>query len=186
MGQTIKQAKGEKGIVTSFGGVELNTAKIVISRPTCKLVKAQKLIAAAVNSEALKLIKLKTLTGCLNFVCIITPLALSFGRRLYNILIYFPVSGRQCRRGISSVASKDLRSWLAALAMERERSINRRDRETNSLWSDTGGRKGLRAFYIDCSQFRGDGEKQDTRQNVSQGHCREPHFQSYTHDVYAE
>ena len=63
-------------------------------------------------------------------------------------------------------ASKKLKWWLAALAMEPELSINRRDRETISLWSEAAGRKGLGAFYINCSQSTGDGEKQDTRQNI--------------------
>ena len=82
------------------------------------------------------------------------------------MLIYFRARGGQYRRRISSQASKDLRWWLAAMTMEPERSIKRRDRGTISLWSDAAGRKGLGAFYMDSSQFRWGGGKQDTRQKI--------------------
>ena len=166
VGLTIKEAKSEEGTVASFGGVELDTAKMIIRLPTRKLAKAKKLVAAAVNTDALTLVELQTLPGYLNFVCIVTPLDRTFLRRLYNMQIYFPARWGQHRRRISSEASKDLRWWLAALAMEPERSIKKRDRETISLWSDTAGRKGLGAFYMDSSQFTGGGGKQDTRQNI--------------------
>ena len=165
MGLTIKEAISEEGTVASFGGVELDTEKMIIRLPTRKLAKAKKLVAAAVNMDAHTLLDLQTLTGFLNFVCIVTPLGRTFLRRLYDMQIYFPARGGQHRRLISSEASTDLRWWLAALAMEPERSIRRRDRETISLWLDAAGRKGLGAFYMDSSQLKGGGGKPDTRQN---------------------
>lgn len=166
MGLTIKETKSEQGMVASFGGVELDTAKMVIRLPTRKLAKAQNLVTAAVNTDVLILVELQTLTGYLNFVCIVTPLGRTFLRRLYNMQIYFPARGRQHRRRISSEANKDLRWWLAALALEPEWSIKRRDRETISLWLDAAGRKGLGAFYIAGCQFTRDRETQDTRQTI--------------------
>ena len=74
VGLTVKEAKSEEGLVASFGGVELDTAKMIIRLPTRKLAKAKKLVAAAVNSDALTLLELQTLTGFLNFICIVTPL----------------------------------------------------------------------------------------------------------------
>ena len=165
VGLTIKEAKSEERTVASFSGVELDTAKMIIRLPTRKLVKAKKLFAAAVNTDALTLLELQTLTGFLNFICIVTPLGRTFVRRLYNMQIYFPARGGQHRRRISSEASKDLRWWLVALAIEPEQSIKRRDRETISLWSDAAGRKRLGTFYMDSSQNKGGGGKPDTRQN---------------------
>ena len=166
VGLTMKEAQSEEGTVASFGGVELDTVKMIIRLPTRKLAKAKKLVAVVVNTDALKLLELQTLTGYLNLVCIVTQLGQTFLHRLYNMQIYFPARGGQHRRPISSKASKHLRWWLAALAMEPERSIKRSDRETISLWSDAAGRKGLGAFYMDSSQFTCGGGKQDTRQNI--------------------
>jgi len=109
VGLTIKETKSEQGMVASFGGVELDTAKMVIRLPTRKLAKAQNLVTAAVNTDVLILVELQTLTGYLNCVCIVTPLGRTFLRRLYNMQIYFPARGRQHRRRISSEANKDLR-----------------------------------------------------------------------------
>ena len=80
VGLTIKEAKSEEGTVASFGRVELDTAKMIIHLPTRKLAQAKKLVASAVNTEALTLLKLQTLTGFLNFVCIVTSLGRTFLR----------------------------------------------------------------------------------------------------------
>lgn len=82
MGPAIKEAKSEEAIVASFREVEPDTAKMVIRLLTRKLAKAQKLVATAAKSDALTLLELQTLTGYLNFVCIVTPLGLTFLPRL--------------------------------------------------------------------------------------------------------
>ena len=90
VGLMIKEKKREEEMVASCGEVELDTAKMIICLPTRKLAKAKKLVAAAVNTDALTLLELQTLTGYLNFVYIVTPLGRTFLRPLYNMLIYFP------------------------------------------------------------------------------------------------
>jgi len=82
VGPAIKEAKSEEAIVASFREVEPDTAKMVIRLLTRKLAKAQKLVATAAKSDALTLLELQTLTGYLNFVCIVTPLGLTFLPRL--------------------------------------------------------------------------------------------------------
>jgi len=63
VGLSIKEAKSKEGSVDSFGGVELDTAKMEICLPERKLQKARNLVQGAINNTSLSLFELQRLTG---------------------------------------------------------------------------------------------------------------------------
>ena len=132
VGLKIKVAKNEEGKIASFGGVELDTDKMVIRLPSKKLEKARTIIESAHTATSLSLIELQRITGFLNFVTVVVPLGRTFLRRLYNMELHFPengTQGRNCRRRITREAHQDLKWWQQLLASAPERSIQveRRD-----------------------------------------------------------
>ena len=150
VGLKIKVAKNEEGKIASFGGVELDTNKMVIRLPSKKLEKARTIIESAHTATSLSLIELQRITGFLNFVTVVVPLGRTFLRRLYNMELHFPdngAQGRNCRRRITREAHQDLKWWQQLLASAPERSIQVERRDIVALWSDASGTKGLGAFY---------------------------------------
>ena len=109
VGLSIKDSKSVEGTTVSFGGVEIDNAKMVIRLPTKELCKARAIAQAAANQNSLSLLELQGLTGYLNFASIVTPLGRTFLCRLYQI--YFPTQGPKCQRHLSTDAQKDLRWW---------------------------------------------------------------------------
>ena len=67
-------AKNEEGKVASFGGVELETHKMLIQLPTKKLGKARIIVESALAATSLSLIDLQRITGFLNFITVVVPL----------------------------------------------------------------------------------------------------------------
>jgi len=149
VGLSIKDSNSEEGTTVSFGGVEIDTAKMVIQLPTKKLSKARAIVQAAANQNSLSLLELQALTGYLNFASIVTPLGRTFLHRLYNMQIYFPTRGPKCRRHLLTDARKDLRWWKKLLEAAPERSIQQEHSDTVYLWSDAVGTKGLSAYYYE-------------------------------------
>ena len=147
VGLTIKTAKNEDGSVAGFGGIELDTQRMVIQLPTKKISKVQNLIQNAIKAKSLSLVELQRITGYLNFLSIVLPLGRTFLRRLYNMQLYFPTQNTKCRRRILRDARKDLTWWLKVLNIQPERSIIRQARTLVSLWTDASGTKGLGAYY---------------------------------------
>ena len=101
VGLSIKESISEEGTTVGVGGVEIDTGKIVIRVPAKKLWKAGAIIQLASNQNSLSQPELQALTGYLNFAAILTPRGRTFLRRLYNMKIYFPARGPQCRRRLS-------------------------------------------------------------------------------------
>lgn len=159
VGLSIKEAKSEEGTISTFGGIELDSEKMIIRLPERKLYKAKNLVQEAISNNSLSLFELQRLTGYLNFVSIVTPLGRAFLRRLYNMQIYFPGGGNQCRKRISSEAKKDLNWWLRALNNVPERSIKHLERERVLVWMDASGTKGLGGFYMEECRHRASGER---------------------------
>ena len=122
---------------------------MVISLPAKKLSNARTIVESASHKMSLTLQELQSLTGYLNFAAIVVPLRRTFLRRLYNMQMYIPQRGQLQRKRLSSEGYKDLQWWDNILAMNPERSISHKTRETISLWSDASCTKGLGAFYID-------------------------------------
>ena len=151
VGLTIKESKNEQGTSASFGGIEIDTEKMVIRLPEKKLLKAQKVVQTAIDQTSLSLLDLQRITGYLNFVATVVPLGRTFLRRLYNMQLYFPTEHTYYRRRISSEAHKDLLWWKKVLTIGPERSIQKSPREIISMWSDAAGTKGLGAFYFDTN-----------------------------------
>ena len=152
VGLSVKESKSEEGTAVSFGGVEIDTADMVIRLPLSKLHKAQALVSTVSKQVTISLLELQSLTGYLNFAAIVIPLGRTFLRRLYNLQLYFPAQSPPCRRRISREAQKDLRWWESILAGAPERSIRKEHRERVYLWSDAAGSKGLGAYYVDMRQ----------------------------------
>jgi len=126
VGLTRKVAKNEEGKLASFGGVELDTDKMLIRLPTRKLEKARIIVESAHGATSISLIDLQRITGFLNFVTGVIPLGRTFLRRLYNMELNFPQHGTQgsnCRRRITREAYQDLRWWQRVLPRAPERSI---------------------------------------------------------------
>ena len=121
VGLSIKESKSEQGTVASFGGVEFDTAQMVVHLPIAKLNKAWNLVATAISQNSFSLLELQTLTGYLNFVSIVALLGRTFLRRLYNMQLYFLVGKSRHRRLISGQGMLDLRCWLDALERKPER-----------------------------------------------------------------
>ena len=149
MGLAIKESKNEEGTVASFGGIEIDTEKMIIRLPHKKLLKAQQLVQTTMNQTSLLLQELQQIMGYLNFIATVVPLGDTFLRRLYNMQLHFPTERTHFRRRISIDAHKNLRWWSRVLARAPERSIQKQTRSTISMWSDAAGTKGLGAFYID-------------------------------------
>ena len=149
LGSALRSQKSEQGTVASFCGVELDTEQMVICLPVGKSNKARNLVETAISQNSLSLLELQTLTGYLNFVSVVAPLGRRFLRRLYNLQLYFPVGKSRHRRRISGQAILALRWWLDALERKPERSIQKREREVISLWTDAASTRGLGSYYID-------------------------------------
>ena len=115
--------------------------------PTKKLQKARLLVQSNSDKKSVTLLDLQQISGYLNFVAIMVPLGRTFLRRLYNMELYFPSSGRYQQRRLSSEARKDIDWWWEALAGKPERSILTRVRQTISTWSDAASKKGLGGYY---------------------------------------
>jgi len=146
---TIKESKNEEGTVAGFGGVELDTQRMVIRLPSKKLETARTMVHCAIKASSLSLLELQMLTGLLNFAAIVVPLGRTFLRRLlYNMQLHYPDNMRHRRWRISSEARKDLHWWEKVLTLTPERSILKADRQEISLWSDAAGTKGLGASML--------------------------------------
>jgi hypothetical protein len=70
----------------------------------------------------------------------------SFLRRLYNLLINFPLTPH-ARRRLSSEAREDMKWWLSLLPTSPATRFLRRDRTTIFAWSDASGTKGMGVYY---------------------------------------
>lgn len=134
--------------MASFGGVELDTGRMVVRLPSKKLEKARTIVSKAMEMTSFSLLDLQKITGYLNFIAIVVPLGRTFLRRLYNMELYFPRSSRNQRRRISREARKDLAWWSQVLSQNPERSIRRREQNKVLTWSDAASTKGLGAFYL--------------------------------------
>ena len=66
VGLSIKECKNEQGTLACFGGIELDTAKMVIRLPEKKLHKARKIIKQAVAWKSVSLLDLQKITGYFN------------------------------------------------------------------------------------------------------------------------
>ena len=148
VGLASKELKNEEGRVATFGGIELDTGRMVIRLPEKKLKNARNVIQNAIQATSLSLTELQKITGYLNFVATVVPLGRTFLRRLYNMQLYFPSQSHRQRRRISSEAHKDLASWLRVLKIEPVRSILTQRRQIVTMWSAASGSKGLGAYYI--------------------------------------
>ena len=69
VGLAIKISTNEDEHVVSFGGVELDTKKMVVRLPIKKFNKAQSIVQTTIEKDSLWLLDLQTITGYLNFVC---------------------------------------------------------------------------------------------------------------------
>jgi len=147
VGLAIKISKNQEGTVAEFGGVELDTNQMEIRLPTKKLQKARTIAQTASMTTSFSLLELQTITGYLNFVCIVVHLGRAFLRRLYNMELYFPNISRHYRRRVSAEAHKDLTWWAQVLKGVPVRSIREEMRDIVCLWSDASGTKGLGAYY---------------------------------------
>ena len=66
--------------MASFGGVEFDTERMVISLPTKKLQKAKSIVDKAQNAQSASLVELQRVSGFLNFASIVIPLGRIFLR----------------------------------------------------------------------------------------------------------
>jgi len=148
VGLSIKESKNEEGTVASFGGIELDTAEMVIRLPEKKLLKARQIIKHAIAQKSVSLLDLQKLTGYFNFVSTVVPLGRTFLRRLYNMESYFPPGSVHSKRRLSREAQKDLAWWSQVLQTPPERSMLKRTRDVIFAWSDAASTKGLGAFYM--------------------------------------
>ena len=123
----IKVAKNEQGCVASFGGVELDTGKMIVRLPLKKLEKARTIVRTAIEKHSLLLLEIQKITSYLNFVAVVVPLGQTFLRHLYNMKLYFPSRGISYRRRILQEARRDLTWWSKVLANSPERSIMPRE-----------------------------------------------------------
>ena len=85
VGLAIKESKNEEGTVASFGGIEIDTDKMIIRLPTKKLLKARQLVQTTMNQTSLLLRELQQITGYLNFVATVVPLGRTFLQRCGTI-----------------------------------------------------------------------------------------------------
>ena len=144
----IKVAKKKQGSVASFGGVELDTGKMIVRLPLKKLEKARTIVRTAIEKHSLLLLEIQKITGYLNFVAVVVPLGGTFLRRLDNMELYFPSQGISYRRRISQEARRDLTWWSKVLANSPERSIMSRERNEVATWSDAASTKGLGGYFL--------------------------------------
>ena len=81
-GLVIKEFKNEQGWLASFGGVEIDTEKMVIHLPQKKLAKGRSIIETAIKATSLSLLDLQKITG---YLLQSTPGALggNGGRHIY-------------------------------------------------------------------------------------------------------
>ena len=153
VGLSIKECKNEQGTLACFGGIELDTAKMVIRLPEKKLHKARKIIKQAVAWKSVSLLDLQKITGYFNFISTVIPLGRTFLRRLYNMEAYFPPGSSHSKRRLSREAQKDLAWWSQVLRHSPERSITLKKREVILAWSDASSTKGLGAFYLSGTEM---------------------------------
>lgn len=149
LGLKVKTEKNEQGRLVSFGGVLVDTEKMVVRLPPEKRTKGLYLISQHESAESISLFDLQQLTGFLNFITIVVPLGRAFLRRLYNLELFFPASKYACRR-ISTEARKDLTWWkdLLSTSMEVERLFLPMARKEFAMWTDAAGTKGIGGYYI--------------------------------------
>lgn len=85
LGLAIKEEKNEEGSCISFGGVEVDTTRMVIQIPNMKRVKGVFLLCLYLTSNgnslpSISLFELQQLNGFLNFIVCIIPLGRAFLR----------------------------------------------------------------------------------------------------------
>lgn len=160
LGLAKKEEKNEEGSCVSFGGVEVDTARMVIRIPNTKRAKGVSLLRLYLTSNgnslpSISLFELQQLTGFLNFIVCVVPLGRAFLRRLYNMQLFFP-PGQQARRRISAEALKDIRWWLQLLegpgVIERQIVLPAASRTRVYVWSDAAGSKGLGGYFLRSQQ----------------------------------
>ena len=159
VGLRIKESKNEEGTVVSFGGVIIDTRRMVIRLPEEKKRKGLELITKLVPqpTPTITLYDLQQVTGFLNFVTLVVPIGQAFLRRLYNLQQYFP-HGQFARKRLSRDAQKDLTWWtrLMGSTVDIERSFQLGARRTFHLWTDAAGVKGLGGYYYPAGPNRPD------------------------------
>ena len=74
LGLSVKESKSDAGTVVSYGGVEIDTADMVIRLLLRKLHKAQALVSTVSKQATISLLELQSLTGYLKFAAIVIPL----------------------------------------------------------------------------------------------------------------
>ena len=159
LGLKLKEAKNEQGRVVNFGGVLIDTERMVIRLPPEKKAKCLRLISKHELAASISLFDLQQLTGYLNFVTIVVPLGRAFLRRLYNLGLFFPKESHICRH-ISPEARKDLAWWrdLLGTNCDVERLFLHEARKQFSMSTDAAGTQGIGGFYItgDCQNYHTD------------------------------
>jgi len=148
VGLSVKESKSEEGVRACFGGVEFDTARMVIRLPASKILKARNIVQELVDRKSVSLHDLQRITGYLNFISVVIPLGRTFLRRLYNMELYFPPGSQHIRRRMSREAKKDLIWWSQILEDPPERLLSLRERDRILAWSDASSTKGLGGYYI--------------------------------------
>lgn len=148
VGLSIKESKNEEGTVASFGGIELDTAEMVIRLPEKNLLKARQIIKHAIAQKSVSLLDLQKLTGYFNCVSTVVPLGRTFLRRLYNMESDFPPGSVHSKRRLSREAQKDVAWCSQVLQTPPKRSMLKRTRDVILSGSDPASTKGLGAFYM--------------------------------------
>ena len=149
VGLKIKEQKNEEGTLVSFGGLLIDTRRMIIRLPPEKKTKGLALVSKYENAESVSLFDLQQLTGFLNFITAVVPLGRAFLRRLYNLQLFFPAARFALRR-ISAEAQRDLSWWRNLLSStgDIERVFMPQARKNFAMWTDAAGLKGLGGYFI--------------------------------------
>lgn len=96
-----------------FTGITLDTSTLTVSLPDDKLEKCSQGIDELLNAKSVRLRKLLSILGMLNFACTVITPGRAFLRRLYDLTRYINNPNHFVR--ITMTAKKDLKMWKTFL-----------------------------------------------------------------------
>lgn len=149
LGLEVKLFKNTSGTIIEFLGLVIDTTRMEARLPAEKKEKGLHLITNLATQRSCTLLDLQQVTGLLNFLSKVIPLARTFSRRLYDLELRFPPGGgKAVVRRIPSAARKDLKWWRDLLMYHEGILIIHPARHHRRLWTDAAAKKGIGGFIL--------------------------------------
>ena len=135
--------------VLSFAGIELDSCRMEARLPNDKVEKCKSLLSSFLRRKKATLNEIQTLTGLLNFACLVVRPGRAFLRRLIDLTIGIKAADHKIR--LTKAVKADLKVWLSFLTEHNCKSFFLPDVWANSaklnLYTDAAGSLGFGAVF---------------------------------------